>query len=131
MKKILYICCGIFQKKIIKTIKKKGFTVYGIDERENAESKNLLDKFYNFKIQDSKKIFSKLKKINFSVIMSLNSDVGFNTANNLSKLFDLEFLNKKKIDIFLKKNKLNIFLKKNEFPYKKFFYGSFLGYKKN
>ena len=52
MKKILYICCGIFQKKIIKTIKKKGFTVYGIDERENAESKNLLDKFYNFKIQD-------------------------------------------------------------------------------
>jgi len=131
MKKILYICCGIFQKKIIRTIKKKGFTVYGIDERENAESKNLLDKFYNFKIQDSKKIFSKLKKINFSVIMSLNSDVGFNSANNLSKLFDLEFLDKKKIDVFLKKNKLNIFLKKNKFPYKKFFYGSFLGYKKN
>ena len=131
MKKILYICCGSFQKKIIKTIKKKGFQIYGIDEKVNAESKTLLNKFYNFKIQDTKKIFSKLKKVRFSGILSLNSDVGFNSANNLSKLFNLEFLNTKQKDIFFKKNKLNIFLKKNKFPCKKYFYGNFLQYKNN
>ena len=53
-----------FKKKLSEQLK-KGFTVYGIDERENAESKNLLDKFYNFEIQDSKKIFLNLKKLIF------------------------------------------------------------------
>ena len=131
MRKVLYICCGNFQKKIIRTIKKKGFNIYGIDERDNAESKNLLDKFYNFKIQETKKIFSKLKKIKFSAIISLNSDAGFNSANKLSKLFNLEFLAREKNDVFFKKSNLNIFLKKNKFPCKKFFYGYFLGFKKD
>ena len=62
MRKVLYICCGNFQKKIIRTIKKKGFNIYGIDERDNAESKNLLDKTIKISWPRKKYIISKKDK---------------------------------------------------------------------
>lgn len=130
MKKILYICCGKFQKKIIKFINKK-YRIIGIDENDQAEAKYLVNKFYNLKIQNTLEIYKKLKKYNFCAILSLNSDVGFQSANKLSQMFNLHYLPKKISDIFFKKSKLNIFLRDNNFPVKKFFYGKSISYKKN